>query len=84
MSSTGALANKDSANRKGMTSRQIKAELILRGVTIREIADAAGVTGSAITQIINQCPSSRYKGYRIRRYIAQALGRSEEEIWPSS
>jgi lambda repressor-like predicted transcriptional regulator len=81
MSNTGALAINTDIHR-GMTSREIKAELILRGISIKDIADQAGVTGSAITQIINQCPSTRYKGYRLRIYIAKALERKEEDIWP--
>ena len=81
MSNTSALAIQTNES-KGMTSREIKAELILRGITIKDIANQAGVTGSAITQIVNQCPSSRYKGYRIRNYIAKALDRNEDEIWP--
>lgn len=82
MRNTGALAKSSTACHKGMTSREIKAELILRGISVSEIATAAGVTTSAVSQIINQCPSSRYKGYRIRKYIAQALNRSIQSVWP--
>ncbi len=66
----------------GMSPRQIKAELILRDVSIKEIAIAAGVTSGAVTQTIHQYNGKRFKGYRIREIIAQALGRTVEEIWP--
>lgn len=82
MSKTGALRTSEAKEQPGMTAREIRATLVLRGITIKDIADQAGVTGSAVTQTINQYPYNRFKGYRIRQYIAQALGKSIEDIWP--
>lgn len=67
---------------RGMTPREIRAELMLRGITIKQIAAEAGVTSGAVTQAISQYEGSSYKGYRIREYIARALGRNVNEIWP--
>jgi len=64
----------------GMTPREIRAELIRLGVQVKEIAQQAGVTPSAVSQTIAQY--GLYKGYRLRPYIARAIGRSEGEIWP--
>jgi lambda repressor-like predicted transcriptional regulator len=81
MSSTSLSINQIKTQ-KGMTSQEIKSELILRGISIKNIADQAGVTGAAVTQTINQYPYSRYKGLRIRGYIAEALGKNIDDIWP--
>ncbi len=67
---------------KGMTPREIKAELILRGISIKEIAALAGVTSGAVTQTIYQYNYISYRGHRIRKFIALALNRQVEEIWP--
>lgn len=75
-------ATQPSTKHIGMSPREIKAELILRGVSVQEIAKAAGVTQPAVTQTIYQYKGNSFKGYRIREYIAQALGRSVDEIWP--
>lgn len=82
MSNTGALAAKDIGAHKGMTSRQIKAEMILNNITVKDIAHQAGVSISAVSQTITQYPSSRYLGLKVRPYIARALNRKVEEIWP--
>ena len=82
MSNTDALATNQIENKTGMTPLEIKSELILRGISLKTIADRAGVNGSAVTQAINQYPNSRYKGFRIRSYIAEALDKTVEEIWP--
>lgn len=74
-------SNKSLPNR-GMTPREIKAELILRGVTLTEIARVAGVTRAAVSQAIYQYSYLRGKGRRIRPYIALALGKKESDIWP--
>ena len=64
----------------GMKPREIRAELIRLGIQVKEIAQQAGVTPSAVSQTIAQY--GLYKGYRLRPYIARAIGRSEDEIWP--
>lgn len=68
--------------KRGMTPREIKAELVLRGVTMGEIAKRAGVTRPAVSQTIYQYEYRTFKGRRIRLYIAEAIGRSVSEIWP--
>jgi len=64
----------------GMKPREIRAELIRLGVRVKEIAEEAGVTPSAVSQTIAQY--GIYKGYRLRPYIARAIGKGEGEIWP--
>lgn len=81
MRKTGALTT--NTTKKGLTPREIKAELVLRGVCMKEIADQAGVSLSAVAQAIHQYPYSRYKGLRLRPYIAQAIGRDIDDIWPA-
>lgn len=83
MSKTGALAaNKITETKAGMTPLEIKAELILKGISISDVAADAGVSVSAVTQTIKQYPGNRYKGKRIRHHIALALDRPIKEIWP--
>jgi lambda repressor-like predicted transcriptional regulator len=67
---------------KGMTPKEIKAALILRGVSIKEIAETAGVTSGAVSQTIYQYRRNGYRGLRIRKFIALALNRRVDEIWP--
>ncbi|HAP93860.1 MAG TPA: transcriptional regulator [Desulfotomaculum sp.] len=65
---------------KGMTHNEIKAELVLRGIKIKDIARQAGVSGEAVSMAI--AGKYAYQGRRIRPYIARAIGRTESEIWP--
>ncbi|MGQ9824226.1 MAG: helix-turn-helix domain-containing protein [Desulfotomaculales bacterium] len=67
---------------KGMSPNEIKAELVRRGIKIKDIARQAGVSGEAVTMAISGKYS--YRGHRIRPYIARAIGRTETEIWPDS
>lgn len=67
---------------KGIMPRKIVSEPVLRGVTIGEIAKVAGISYSAMSQTIRQYSYCRYKGRRIRPFIALALNRKVEEIWP--
>ena len=83
MSNTDTWATHQIDNKpKGMTPLEIKSELILRGISLKDIADQAGVSSPAVTQAINQYPNSRYKGKRVRKYIAEALDKNIEDIWP--
>ena len=66
----------------GMTPREIRSELVRLGIQVGEIAKQAGVTSSAVSQVIVQY--GNYRGYRIRPYIAKAIGKSESEIWPDN
>jgi len=65
---------------KGMTPREILAEMVLRGVKQVDIAKEVGVTPGFIHQVIYSI--GRNKGYRVRAYIASAIDKSVEEIWP--
>ncbi|MEW6273739.1 MAG: helix-turn-helix domain-containing protein [Bacillota bacterium] len=65
---------------KGMSPNEIKAELVRRGIKIKDIARQAGVSGEAVTMAISG--KYTYRGRRIRPYIARAIGRPESEIWP--
>lgn len=69
-------------NSKGMTPREIRAEMILHGVKLKDIAIRAGASISFVHQVIYSV--GRNKGYRIRPYIAEAIGKTVEEIWPES
>lgn len=72
----------DTTGKKGMSPREIRAELYLRGITIKQIAKLAGVTSGAVTQTIHQYSYISFKGRRIRPYIALALNKKESDIWP--
>jgi lambda repressor-like predicted transcriptional regulator len=61
-----------------METNEIKAAMILQGVTTKQIAEGLGITAQAIGPVI----SGRRSNPRIRAAIAEALGRSVEEIWP--
>lgn len=65
---------------QGMKPNEIRAEMVLRGVKIVDIAKKAKVTPGAVHQAIN-C-TGNFKGYRIRPYIADAIGKPVDEIWP--
>lgn len=64
----------------GMTPNEIRAELVRKGIMIKDIAKKAGVSPEAVSMTISD--RSRYKGYKIRPYIAKAIGRKVDEIWP--
>ncbi|WP_287962504.1 helix-turn-helix domain-containing protein [Alcanivorax sp.] len=63
---------------KGLTPAEIKAALLLRGVSQTEIAEAARVERSRVSEVINGRRTTR----RIREAVAKALGRDVEAIWP--
>jgi len=65
---------------RGMTPREIRAEMVLRGVKLVDIAREAGVTVGRVHQTIYNI--GRNKGYQVRPYIAKAIGKTVEEIWP--
>ena len=68
------------SSHKGLSPNEIRAELILRGIRVKDIAKEAGVAPEAVSMAISG--KSRNKGYRIRPFIAKALGRNTGEIWP--
>lgn len=61
-----------------MTPREIRAELILRGINQRSIADQLGVSESAVSHVI----SGRKRSDRIRRAVARALGKPVHRVFP--
>lgn len=65
---------------KGLSPLEIRAEMILHNVTLTSVAKKAGVTVGAVHKAIYGI--GRFKGYRIRPYIAESIGKTVEEIWP--
>lgn len=63
-----------------MAPNEIRAELLLRGIMVKDIADQAGVVPQAVSMVISG--RHTYKGYKIRPFIAAALGKTVEDIWP--
>lgn len=59
---------------------KIKIRLLEKGITGAEIARRVGVTRVAIYLTI----SGEIKSYRLRRAIANALGMTVSELWPSN
>lgn len=62
-----------------MSPQQIKAGLILKGITQRQIAQRLGVSDAAVSQVIYGVEKNR----RIREAIAEALEQPVEQVWPS-
>lgn len=62
---------------QGMTSREIRASLILNGVKCVDIAKQLGVQKPAVTLIITRKQKSR----RIQEAIAKAINKPFEEVW---
>jgi lambda repressor-like predicted transcriptional regulator len=60
--------------------QEIRAALMLRGVKQKDIAKEVGVDASMISLVIKCERVSR----RVRKAIAQALGREVVEIWPAA
>jgi lambda repressor-like predicted transcriptional regulator len=60
-----------------MTPREIKAELILKGITHLELARRAKVDPSMITRVIQY----QRKSYKVRWVIARAIGKPWQEIF---
>ena len=60
--------------------RNIKAALVLAGVTQSEIARSLEVTVSSVNDVI----SGRRDNPRIRSAIASAIGKPVSEIWPDA
>ncbi|MCL6448003.1 MAG: hypothetical protein K6U04_07625 [Armatimonadetes bacterium] len=51
---------------QGMTTREVRAEMVRPGAKVSDIAKRAGVTHSAVSQTIYQYEYSLYKGRRVR------------------
>lgn len=67
--------------KQGLSPNEIRAELIRRGIKIKDIAEQAGVTGEAVSMVISN--KSTYKGYKVRPFIAKAIGKPVNCIWPA-
>ncbi len=63
-----------------MTSREIKAALILKGVSQTSIAKRIGVPVSLVCMVI----SGKEKTPRVRLAIAAELGKPASAIWPDA
>lgn len=61
-----------------MTPKEIRAQLILRGIRQRDIAIQLGVRPSSISQVINRKAHST----RIEWAIARALGKARHDVFP--
>ncbi len=60
-----------------MDPREIKAALMLKGVTQASIARKLGITPSLISMVIQ----GKEKTPRVRQAIAEVIGKKVEEIW---
>ena len=61
-----------------MTPLEIKIELLKAGISIRQLARQEGVSHTAMSYTIHGVN----KGRKLREAVAQAIGKSVEEIWP--
>ena len=61
-----------------MTPQQIRASLILAGITGKKIAESVGMSPQAVSLAIY----GKYKNPRIKKAIAEAVGRPYEDVWP--
>tara|TARA_B100000315_G_C14349510_1_gene483339 strand:+ start:254 stop:472 length:219 start_codon:yes stop_codon:yes gene_type:complete len=59
-------------------ARKIKSLLIENGITQVSIAEEEDVSASYVHQVIHRIK----KGQRVREAIADALGKSVDELWP--
>jgi lambda repressor-like predicted transcriptional regulator len=59
-----------------LTPKQIKAQMILKGIKQADIATQANKSSSAVSQVVNKKMQSRW----IAGFIAKALGVTIEEI----
>lgn len=59
---------------------RVRAELLMQGMTMADLARKLGVSRQAVHQtIVGKYP---YKGYKLRPLIASAIGRRVDDIWP--
>lgn len=59
-------------------ARQIKAKLILAGITHKQIAESLGVQRPSVSEVVGGLKTSK----RIRAAVARALGTTPEALWP--
>lgn len=58
-------------------NNKVKAQMVLKGVTQREICRTLHVTPATVSLIV----SGKKKSRRVRKAIAKALGARYEELW---
>jgi transcriptional regulator with XRE-family HTH domain len=63
-----------------LTPQEIKANLILKGITQASIAKKLGVTESLVSMVIH----GKVKNSEVRKAIAKAIGKPVREIFPKS
>jgi|GEM_PF-2769920 len=61
-----------------LTGRQIKSELVARGISMASIARALGVSRVTVSIVVSQ----RGKSLRIQQAVARAVGRPLEDVFP--
>lgn len=64
----------------GMHPQMIRAELRVKGKTIKSVAEEIGASATAVTLVID----GRATSARIKDALAVVLGKSVAEIWPDS
>lgn len=66
-----------------MTPREIRAQLVLRGITQRSISEKTGVSEQMVSMVINGYRNGQ-KAQVIKKIIAEILGKDEDEIFNSA
>ena len=61
-----------------MTRQEIKAALILKGISMAEIARKFKVQPTVVSQNV----AGRSRSARIQKHMAKLLGKKVKEIWP--
>lgn len=59
-------------------NRKIKSLMVLKNITVTEIALKAGVSRTWVSLVIHKNKPSK----RVRKAIADALGMKVEDLWP--
>lgn len=63
-----------------METNEIKAELIIKGVSITNLAKNLLVSQPFVSQVIH----GTRKNTRVRQAIAKAIGKKISEVWPTA
>ncbi len=66
---------------RAMTPQEIKGHLLIKGYRVTDVAAELKVSVGAVSQAINDNPCF---SWRIRKWIAEKIGKPVEAIWPSS
>jgi len=60
-----------------MTSREIRSQMVLSGVTVAGLGRDLGVSRNLVSEVVHQ----RRTNPRVRRAVAHAIHRSYLEVW---